>query len=255
MGKCLDKIYRFVSNPDLLNYIIRNDLDISWIIEAGCHDGTDTLRFLSHHRVKRIFAFEPDPVSFKLASKNLAGHQDRVNLKNIALMDKPVLLTAHPLEGLFGTGSTIFIQTMASEKKFPVKNRIVVSSLDEQIPKQGGQGALWLDVEGSAVPVLQGASRILKQITIAQIEIDMHTQSKERIENYRAVLNLMNAEGFFLVAAPLHPGYFGDALFIKLKKRNILLRSKSLLLFYAMIMLHSVIYPLLNKPEKVKVMA
>jgi hypothetical protein len=157
------------------------------------------------------------------------------------------------LEGLFGTGSTIFIQTSASENKFAAKNEIVVSSLDEQIPKQKGQGALWLDVEGSAVPVLQGASRILKQITIAQIEIDMHTQSKERIQNYRAVLDLMNAEGFFLVAAPLHPGYFGDVLFVKLKKRNILLRAKSLLLFFAMITLHSVIYPLLNKPERFKV--
>jgi len=252
MGKRLDKIYSLVSNPDLLNYIIRNDLDISWIIEAGCHDGTDTLRFLSHQRVRRIFAFEPDPVSFELASKNLTDHQNRVTLKKIALMDKPVLLKAYPSEGLFGTGSTIFIQTLVSGENQTVKNKIEVSSIDDQIPKQSGEGALWLDVEGSAVPVLQGASRILKQITIAQIEIDMHTQSKERPKNYRDVLNLMKAEGFSLVAVPLHPGYFGDALFIKFKKRNILLKAKSLMLFYTMITLHSMIYPLLSKPKRVK---
>jgi FkbM family methyltransferase len=255
MGKYLNKIYNLVSNPDLLHYINGNDLDISWLIEAGCHDGTDTLRFLSDQRFRKIFAFEPDPVSFELASKNLADHRNRVILQKIALMDKPVPVKAHPLEGLFGTGSTIFIPTLGSEVKHSTENNIVVSCLDEKIPKLGGEGALWLDVEGSAVPVLQGASRILKQITIAQIEIDMHTQSKERLKNYRTVFNLMKAEGFSLVAAPLHPGYFGDALFIKLRRRSVSLRAKSSLLFFTMIILHSLIYPLLSKPERVKIPA
>ena len=259
VGKYLNKFYGLVSNPGLLHYVSSNDLDISWLIEAGCHDGTDTLRFLSDQRFKKIFAFEPDPVSFELASQNLADHGDRVTLQKIALMDKQISVKAHPSEGLFGSGSTIFVPVLGAEKKHfsdsnhAPENNITVSYLDKEIPKLRGEGALWLDVEGSAVPVLQGASRVLKQIAIAQIEIDMHTQSKERLKNYRAILNLMKAEGFSLIAAPLHPGYFGDALFIKLKQRSVPLRAKSLLLFYTTIILHSMIYPLLNRPERIQI--
>ena len=252
MGKCLDEIYNLFSNPGFLNYINSNHLDTSWLIEAGCHDGTDTLKFLADQRFRRIFAFEPDPESFELASQNLVDHRDRVSLQQIALMHYPVSIKAHPWEGRFGTGSTIFEPILDLENSCTKDGNLMASCLDEIIPNLEGKGALWLDVEGSALLVLQGASRVLDQIIIAQIEIDMHNQSKERQGNYLAILKLMKEHRFSLVAAPIHPGYFGDALFVKNELEGVLMKIRSYLLYSTMKILHSFVYPLLRKPKKIK---
>lgn len=243
------RIYTSVSNPGLVSYIQNKDLNTEYVIEAGCHDASDTIKFLSDKRFKKIFAFEPDPVAFHLASRNLSGLLDRVVLKQLVLMDKSGPVLAQSLHGEFGTGSTIYTPVAASSKSKGTINPIGVSRLDDEIPKQGGSGALWLDVEGAALLVLQGASRVLKQIIVAQIEIDMHGQSGQRLSNYRGIIRLMRAQGFNLVAAPIHPGYFGDALFVKSEFQNIPERIRSFFLQFTFISLHSVIYPLLGKPK------
>jgi FkbM family methyltransferase len=247
VGELLNRIYASVSNPGLIPYIQSRDLNTEYVIEAGCHDGSDTIKFLSDKRFKKIFAFEPDPVAFNLATKNLSGYLDRVVLKQLVLMDKSGQVLAHPLHGEFGSGSTIYTPVAASSKSKGTINPIGVSRLDDEIPNQGGNGALWLDVEGAALLVLQGASRVLKQIIVAQIEIDMHIQSGHRLSNYRGIIRLMKAQGFNLVAAPIHPGYFGDALFVKLEFQSNPERVKSFFLQFTFIALHSILYPLIGR--------
>lgn len=57
------------------------------MIEAGCHDDYDTLKFDSDRRFKLIFVFEPYPKAFELARIRLANFLDIVSLKNVMLMD------------------------------------------------------------------------------------------------------------------------------------------------------------------------
>jgi FkbM family methyltransferase len=249
MGEQLDRFYSAFMNPGLLTYIQKKDLDIQWIIEAGCHDGSDTLQFLTDRRFKRVFAFEPDPVAFEAATANLVNFFERVTLKNLVLMNKAGAVNVLPLNGEFGTGSTIFSQISESTNSLQRLGAEKVSRLDDEISTQHGRGALWLDVEGSAHLVLQGALRVLEQVEIAQIEIDMHAQSANRLRNYRAILQIMKDSGFKLIAAPLHPGYFGDALFVKKHNLNFIQKMKSLLLSVVFVGLHSAIYPLLGKPQ------
>ena len=251
MGKQLDRFYSAFMNPGLISYIQKQDLDIQWIIEAGCHDGSDTKKFLSDHRFRRIFAFEPDPVAFEAATANLIDSIERVTLKNLVLMNKSGAVKALPLNGEFGTGSTIFTQIGESSISVEKIGAEKVSRLDDEIPRQLGSGALWLDVEGSAHLVLQGALRVLEQVEIAQIEIDMHAQSINRLRNYRVILRIMKDSGFKLIAAPLHPGYFGDALFIKPHNLDFIQKMKSRLLGVVFVGLHSAIYPLLGKPKSI----
>jgi FkbM family methyltransferase len=187
MGKQLNSFYSTFMNPGLITYLQSNDLDIEWIIEAGCHDGADTKQFLADQRFKQIFAFEPDPIAFKAAKRQLKDSLDRVTLRNIVLMDKPGAVRALPLNGEFGTGSTIFSQLKNITNSSEPINTIMASRLDDEIPSVAGGGALWLDVEGSAHRVLSGGTRILKQVMVAQIEIDMHAQSIYRNKNYRTV--------------------------------------------------------------------
>ena len=60
VGRLLEKIYARYANPGLLSIAKKRCLPFDWVIEAGCHDGTDTLKFLSLEQVKMVFAFEPD---------------------------------------------------------------------------------------------------------------------------------------------------------------------------------------------------
>ena len=245
----MNKPYASCMNPGLVSYIQNQDLDIDWLIEAGCHDGSDTQVFLSDQRFKHIFAFEPDPVAFEAAKTNLAGAFDRVTFKKIALMDISGSLKAIPLNGQFGTGSTIFTQATELTNSFLTIVAENVSCLDDEIPQLSGNGALWLDVEGTAHHVLRGGARVLAQVHIAQIELDMHTQSLNRLENYREILRVMTNAGFRLIAAPIQPGFFGDALFIKSENLKLNQKMKSCLLYYVFVALHSFIYPLLGKPK------
>lgn len=248
MGKYLNRLYQSVMNIGLIPYIQEKNLDVCWVIEAGCHDGTDTLKLLADSRFKKVYAFEPDPIAFELASFNLAAAPERVVLKSVALMDVSKSLKATPYDGVFGTGSTIFSQVSIMEDE-QTASYFQAVRLDDEVSNLTGSGALWLDVEGTAHLVLKGALTTLTKIEVAQIEIDMHTQSKLRLKNYREVLRIMISAGFSLIQAPIHPGYFGDALFVKTASLDSSQRIRSKFLLLAMITLHSVVYPILRKPK------
>jgi hypothetical protein len=106
-----------------------------------------------------------------------------------------------------------------------------------------------LDVEGAPHLVIEGAISTLQNILIAQIEVDMHTTSKIRKANYFKVDKLMRNNNFRLHYAPLHPGYFGDVIYIKENLLSFKEKIRSRILVIGMWILHSKIYPSLKKPK------
>ena len=58
-----------------------------FILEIGCNDGTDTLRFLDEMPGATIHCFEPDPRPIERFKSNLDGDQ-RVHLHEVAVCDK-----------------------------------------------------------------------------------------------------------------------------------------------------------------------
>jgi FkbM family methyltransferase len=241
VGKLLNRIYRYFESPGVLAVVGDLGLHFSWVIEAGCHDGIDTLKFASLPNVTEIFAFEPDEVAMAEAQKRLSGHKDLVQFSNLALMDKPGFVSIHDHHGELGTGNTIFKFSRDSSV-----DALKCSTIDLEIlnPKDGG--LLWLDVEGSPHLVLKGATTAMQKVVIAQIEVDLHSTSELRQANFNFVHKTMNKLGFALVFAPLHPGFFGDVIYIRKSKLSLLRRIKSALLTPTYIVLHKSLYPLLK---------
>ena len=89
MGKKFNKFYNAFSNPGLLAVAQKRLIDYQWVIEAGCHDGTDTLKFLEMPNVVKIYAFEPDEIAANKAEAKFKSHGERVKLHRLALMDRP----------------------------------------------------------------------------------------------------------------------------------------------------------------------
>jgi hypothetical protein len=110
-------------------------------------------------------------------------------------------------------------------------------------------GLLWLDVEGHATSALRGASKNLRYIAAAKVEIQMHDMNDALMADYHEVNNIMLSSGLFPVRAPIFPGFFGDVIY--LNKRELSLGDKiwSYTLRLQMWLLHDFVYPLLGKPK------
>jgi FkbM family methyltransferase len=217
-------------------------ISISWIVEAGCHDGTDTLELLRNFPNAQIDAFEPDSKSRLKAELKIAESKARnvkVSSFGLSNSNETKYLTYVNFEKGSGT-STISnsgndaIETVRLDdfKNFPTHS-----------------GLLWLDVEGHAVEALQGMSATLKGVDLAKIEIQMHEKNKLRPKDYNLVLERMNVAGLIPVYAPLNPGYFGDIYFIRKSYATFRIRLRSKFIILQMHILHGILYPLLGKPR------
>jgi FkbM family methyltransferase len=247
-------VYSRYRNPGFSSYLRKSLLAPSILIEAGCHYGEDTKLLVEKLELEHTFAFEPDPDAFAKAKEVLTG------LPNIELFP-------------YGLGETqgsfsLFVNRSEPENgtsglEFNVENseewtttQIEVKTLDSVISGSevftsvhDRKCFLWLDVEGFEHQVLKGSSLTIGKVGVAQIEINMHNALRKA--NYLQVLSYMYKQGFGLIYAPLHPGYFGDSVFLHhsvMSSRNTKVRG--ILLGIAMVFLHSVVYPLLRKPGK-----
>jgi len=250
VGKILDALYARYANPGVLGIIKARNLTIDFAIEAGCHDGTDTLRILELPGLNHIYAFEPDPVAAEIASARIKRFPNKVSLVRSALSNQIGIMEMILPDGVPGSGSTIFrFKSNSANKSELGDTTFECTTLDLQINEVSNNGLLWLDVEGAPHLVIEGAISTLQKILIAQIEVDMHTTSKIREANYFKVDKLMCTNNFRLHYAPLHPGYFGDVIYIKDNLLSFKEKIRSRILVIGMYILHSKIYPLLKKPK------
>ena len=249
MGARLSKFYARYSSPGLLKVASERNIDFEWVIEAGCHDGTDTATFLNLPNVKKVFAFEPDDVAADKAEARFASFQERVELKRLALMDRSGFIEVTSPTGNFGDGTSVTSNFKSvrpdSEES---QNFLACSTLDLELPNLVGYGLLWLDVEGSAASVLNGSLKTLSSVTLIQVEVDTHT-SKFRKANFSKVDQILSKSQFSLIYGPLHPGYFGDAIYLKNDYLTRSERLRSLALKQLYLTVHLFIFPLLRRPR------
>jgi FkbM family methyltransferase len=249
MGKILDTVYASWASPGLLEIAKKYKLEFSWIIEAGCHDGTDTLKFLDLPNVLKVYAFEPDIVAANKAQENFQKHVDRISLSKFALLDQPGFIQLSSPTGNFGDGTTLiedFIQAATPEAT--TLNLIPCTTLDIELSDAIGRGLIWLDVEGSADKVLAGATQVLEKIDLIQVEVDLH-DSTYRKGNFFKVNRILRQRDFVITHGPIHPGYFGDAIYARKSILSLRGKLRYLLLSFLMYSTHKLIYPLLKKPS------
>jgi FkbM family methyltransferase len=249
MGKTFNKFYNAFSNPGLLAVAQKRLIDYQWVIEAGCHDGTDTLKFLEMPNVFKVYAFEPDEIAANKAEAKFKSHGERVKLQRLALMDRPGFIDVSSPTGEFGDGNSIVGNFRSGESELVSRIKYLrCSNLDSELKDLTGNGILWLDVEGAAAKVLTGAASVLKSISLIQVEVELHN-SKYRKADFSHVNRILSKSKFSLIYAPLHPGFFGDAIYIKTDQLRRMEKMRSIVLnsFYSL--LHLFVYPLIRKPK------
>jgi len=250
MGNILNRFYSAFSNPGLRSVAQKRQLGYQWVIEAGGHDGSDTLKFLEMLNVLRVYAFEPDEVAATKAETKFKLHGDRVQLHRMALMDIPGFIDVSSPTGEFGDGNSIVGNFRSNESELGSNIRhLRCSNLDTELKDLNGNGILWLDVEGAAAKVLTGSAKVLTSIILIQKEVEL-CNSKYRNTDFLNVNRILNRSKFSLIYAPLHPGFFGDAVYIKTELLNTFEKLRSRSLNAAYMSLHHIIYPALGKPRR-----
>ncbi len=250
MGKLLDSFYARFQSPGLLEVASKRHLKFDWVIEAGCHDGTDTLKFLELANVKKVYAFEPDEVAADSAETKFAKYGERVELKRMALMNYPGFIDISSPTGNFGDGTSVVKHSLEKQSYSESTSSLIrCSTMDIEVQVLSGNGVLWLDVEGSAAYVLIGAEQTLNSIILIQVEVDTH-DSKYRKANFVQINRVLRKSGFSMLYGPLHPGFFGDAIYLNSSHMNKYDQIKSLATLYLCLMLHVVVYPLTGRPKE-----
>ena len=247
VGKRLNKFYGQWANPGLLVSASQHNLQFNWVVEAGCHDGSDTLKFLELENVSKVYAFEPDSVAADKAEAKFSAYGDRVSFSRFALMDRPGYVQMKSSTGNFGDGTTSIAEYYKQDTNSEA-NLLPCTTLDIEIPNLSGSGLIWLDVEGSAAKVLEGAEKVLDRVDMIQIEVNLH-DSIHRKSNFIEVNRILTRKKFAIVYGPIHPGFFGDAIYIKKTELGWFARVRSQFLSFVFHTNHRIIYPLLRKPK------
>lgn len=243
--RVIDKYYKKVNDTDVIKMARNLNLTIDWVIEAGCHDGSDTMKISKQYPKASIYAFEPDPVARKKAQERFSQSKStKIELHEYGLSDVNSTTFLNFSSGVAGTGSS----EISAHGPISIETRKLDSFLKFD---SSSEGLLWLDVEGHAVNALSGMQEILKQVTIAKIEVQMHDMSLRKKSDYKEVLTILQKAGLCAISTPIHPGYFGDIIFVRKTVLSKSIRLISLLLRIQMTFLHAFLYPLLKKPKKI----
>jgi FkbM family methyltransferase len=145
------------------------------IVDIGAHVGSAALWFRYAYPQARIYCFEPNPVSFELLQRNVAG-EPGIEILQIALGASDARM---PL--FSGAYSTLQASLIANEENQRagtiVEVRSVKTALDEM--NIACISVLKVDTEGMELPILRGLGANLWKIEVIYLEYHSERDRRE----------------------------------------------------------------------------
>ncbi len=186
------------------------------IVEAGAHIGRDTLKMIAAWPTCTIHAFEPVPELFSFLTANTKAH--------------PTII-CYPLALSTTTGTTTFFvssgrSTATSSLLKPLENEHVrtvftpqmvqVITLDDWACRYNIKhvDALWLDMQGSELSVLQASPKMLKTVSVIHTEVNF-SQRYENTPLYPEVTTWLTTQGFTIAHTIRNNEHWGNVLFVR----------------------------------------
>ncbi len=233
-------VYNIFENLNVEKIAGDRQIKIDWILEAGCHNGDDTVKLVGYFDPIRYLAFEPDETA-RYQAEQLFARSSRLNQVELysyglSNLDSKMYLK-YVAEGK-GSGSTHFADTG--------EDVVEIKAFDEHFTVMEHRGLLWLDVEGHTRQALEGMALSLEKFVIARVEVQLHTRNKFFVQDFKEVVQSLRKVSLVPVYGPIYPGYFGDIIFIKLNLLTLKDRLRSRILWMLMKFLHLYLYPKLN---------
>ena len=173
---------------DRLRDFMPNEHDV--VLDIGAFIGLYTLK---HYRAERIFAFEPNPISYTLLRNNIRLNElENVKLFNYALWSQSSYMPFYEEEFLVGS-STLIPEWHKSlhMKKFMVKTISFDQLIDQKIIPAYIDVAK-IDIEGAEVEFVKGGEKCLSRGCINRMVMEVH----KRVVNLSGFYNKLKELGF-----------------------------------------------------------
>jgi FkbM family methyltransferase len=200
-------IPRCILSTSRLFVALLRPLGIAVVCDVGSLNGADALRFRRRLPDARVLAFEPNPA-------NLARMRGSRVLREAAIEVLPYAAAAvdaqacfyvvpvHHEESLARQGMSSLHQRSDADKRgvpVTVETRRLDTVLDAHC-LAGAAIALWVDAEGTAFEVLQGARGILDQVWLIHVEVETTPCIGAEQRLHRDVEQLLRQQGFLEIA-------------------------------------------------------
>ena len=145
--------------PDTLDYLRRHCNDKTTFMDIGAANGAMTL--LSASFGSYVFSYEPDPMMFRVLSRNVSLN---LNLNNkIVLSNNALSATSGEIEFSRGSNSKVLSDIVFSEIHKNSNRKIQVKALSEEVDKvhrDGTQLVIKMDIEGAEWGILSDADTL-----------------------------------------------------------------------------------------------
>jgi len=216
---------RYIRSRDKIPYeVIARHLPVDPVIlEAGAHDGTNTVEMAEFWPRATIHAFEPIPSAADRTSDRIGRYGARVACHRLALgpCDGEVEMYVSG-DGSSGScqSSSMLSPTLAQQREFPMvtfglTTKVPLMTIDSWASRHNVSRIdfLWLDMQGYELRALEGASRLLRTASAIHIEVS-NIRLYAGAPLYPEVVARMAAWGFRpIVEAIFRIG--GNVLFVR----------------------------------------
>lgn len=194
------------------------------VCDIGSMDGQDALLFKRRAPVSRVIAFEANPINFDGMRANAALAANSVAVEPLAICERDgvadffVVRSDHPAWHARRGMSSLYARAQADQLDRVV--RVSTSRLDSYVARHASDArrlALWIDVEGKAYEVIDGARSILARVLLIHVEVETRPLISAAQKTYLEVRELLLESGFTELASdfPLTGGQF-NVLYVRL---------------------------------------
>ncbi len=175
------------------------------LFDIGANVGAYSLVAATKGKKTRVYAFEPGFSTYVELCRNilLNGFQERITPLNIPLSNKTIATTFRYRTIASGAAEHEGLDKTVSSKKAPAFTQPVICyALDEVVRqfKLPTPNHIKLDVDGVELAVLQGAKKVLADMRLRTIQVEL---KRSTVEGQR-VLKLIKQSGFSVVKSNVH---------------------------------------------------
>ena len=193
------------------------------IVEAGAHDGTNTVEMAEFWPRATIHTFEPVPSAAAAVVKRISRYGSRVQCHAVGLGPRDGEIEMHVSgDGTFGScqSSSMLPPTAMQLREFPdiafgIKQMVPMHTMNSwakttNVPQVD---FMWLDMQGYELQALEGAADVLKSVSAIHLEVSnvrlyegapLYSEVRARMADWGFVPTI---EAFFRVS--------GNVLFVR----------------------------------------
>jgi 2-O-methyltransferase len=188
------------------------------IVEAGAHDGRDTLGLSRTWRDGRVHAFEPVPALFQTLRARV-GRRPNVRCYPLALSDRSGTAEMFISRGATDASSSLLRPTghlsEHSNVLFDQRIAVATTTLDAWVEAEmlDTVDFLWLDMQGGELAALRAAPNTIEMVSVVYMEVSL-VDLYDGAPLYPEVRRWMSDRGFSVIREEL-PATEGNVVFLR----------------------------------------